>query len=172
MSWRGYRLASILTQWLSSVYNNQWLDTWDRTLPDAAVILRDQAEGHLLFQMNYIAAWWNIPEWSLNHSTGDVNQTLGSADYYLSSGGRVNSEGETSVGWGLTGTGLRKLWHLLCAHLSLSPPFTVTNIASFRTNEWVQKDVPKSWGSGSITGCQLNCVMNLTPVLSTQQGIQ
>ena len=45
MSWRGYRLASTLMQWLSSVYNNQWLDTWDGTLHDAAVILRDQAEG-------------------------------------------------------------------------------------------------------------------------------
>jgi len=30
--------------WLSSVYSNQWLGTWDGTLPDAAVILRDQAE--------------------------------------------------------------------------------------------------------------------------------
>ena len=31
---------------------------------------------------------------------------------------------------------------LLCAHLSLASPFPVTNIASFRTVEQVQKDVP------------------------------
>jgi len=37
MSWRGYRLAGTLMQWLSSVYNNQWLDTWDGTLPDTVL---------------------------------------------------------------------------------------------------------------------------------------
>src|SRR5882672_6258199 len=38
------------------------LNTEGGTLPDAVVILRDQAEGHLLCQMNYIAAWMNIPD--------------------------------------------------------------------------------------------------------------
>ena len=32
------------------------------------VILRDQAEGHLLCHMNYIAAQMNIPEWVLNNN--------------------------------------------------------------------------------------------------------
>jgi len=31
---------------------------------------------------------------------------------------------------------------LLCTHLSLASPFPVTNIASFRTVKWVQKDIP------------------------------
>jgi len=48
------------------------------------VILRDEAEGHLLHQMNYIAAQLNVPKWSPNNSTGDVNQMLGSANDYLS----------------------------------------------------------------------------------------
>jgi len=52
----------MLTQWLSSVYNNQSLDTWNWTSPDAVVILRDQAEENLLHQENYIAAQTNIPE--------------------------------------------------------------------------------------------------------------
>ena len=56
-------------------------------------ILRDQAEGHLLHQINYIAAQSNIPEWSLNHSAGDVNWMSGSANDHLSLGGRVGSEG-------------------------------------------------------------------------------
>jgi len=49
-------------QWLSSVYNSQSLDTGDGTLPDAVVVLRDQAEGHILCQMNYIATQMNMPE--------------------------------------------------------------------------------------------------------------
>ena len=48
-------------------------------LPDAVVILRDQAEGCLLHQMNYIAAWMNLPEWSLNKSARDVDRELGLA---------------------------------------------------------------------------------------------
>ena len=54
---------------------------------------RDQAEGHLLRQMNYIPAWLNVPKWSPNHSAGDVNWTLGLADDYLILGNRVSSEG-------------------------------------------------------------------------------
>ena len=57
------------------------------------VILRDQAEGHLLCQMNYIFARLNVPEQSLNHSTGDVDWMLGLANDYLSTGGRVSLEG-------------------------------------------------------------------------------
>ena len=68
---------------------------WD--LPDAAVILRDQAEGCLLHQMKYKVAQSNFPEWSLNHSAGDVDWTLGSANDYLS-----------SVNHGLKGIGLGK----------------------------------------------------------------
>ena len=56
-----------------------------------AVILRDQA-GHLLHQMNYIVAWSNVPEWSPNHSTGDVDQMSGSANDYLSLDNRVSLE--------------------------------------------------------------------------------
>ena len=41
------------------------VNTGDGTLPDAVVILRDQAEERPLCQMNYIAAQMNIPEWSL-----------------------------------------------------------------------------------------------------------
>ena len=50
---------------------------WD--IPDAVVILRDQAEGHLLRQMNYIAARTNLREWSLNKSARDVDWESGSA---------------------------------------------------------------------------------------------
>jgi len=57
------------------------------------VILRDQAEGHLLHQRNYIAAQWSVPGWSLNHSTGDVDQMSGLANDYLSSVDRIGSEG-------------------------------------------------------------------------------
>ena len=48
-------------------------------LPDAAVILRDQAEGHLQGQMNYIAAQMNLPERSLNKGAKGVDWELGSA---------------------------------------------------------------------------------------------
>ena len=98
MSWRGYGLMSTLMQWLSSVYN-QWLYTWDGTLPDTAVILRDQAEGHLLHQINYIAAWLSVPRRSLNHSTGDVDQMLGSANDYLSLVNCVSSERRVGLWW-------------------------------------------------------------------------
>jgi len=57
------------------------------------VILRDQAEGHLLCQMNYIVAWLNIPERSPYHSAGDVDQKSGLADDYLSLDDRVDLEG-------------------------------------------------------------------------------
>ena len=61
-----------LMHWLSSVYKDQGLDTWDGTSPDAAVILRDQAEGCLLRQMN-------LPKRSLNKGAKGVDQELGSA---------------------------------------------------------------------------------------------
>ena len=60
------------------------------------VILRDQAEGHLLYQMNYIAAWSSVPGQSLNSSTGDVDWMLGLADDYLSSVNCISSEGRVS----------------------------------------------------------------------------
>jgi len=66
------------------------------------VILRDQAEGHLLHQMNYIAAWLSVPGWSLNCSTGDVDQMLGSADDYLISVNRVSLEGRVGL-WSIVG---------------------------------------------------------------------
>jgi len=43
------------------------------------VILRDQAEGCLLCQMNYIAAWVNLPKRSLNKGAKGVDWELGSA---------------------------------------------------------------------------------------------
>jgi len=56
----GSEHTGALTQWLSSVYrDNIKYRKW--TLPDAVVILRDQAEGRLLRQMNYIVARTNIP---------------------------------------------------------------------------------------------------------------
>ena len=58
------------------------------------VILRDQAKGNLVHQMNYIVSWLSVPEWSLNHSAGDVDQMLGLADDYLSSDDRVSLEGK------------------------------------------------------------------------------
>ena len=61
------------------------------------VILRDQAEGCLLCQMNYIAAWSSVPGWSLNHSTGDVDWMLGLADDYLSSVDCIGSEGRVGL---------------------------------------------------------------------------
>ena len=132
MSCRGYWLAGTLMQQLSSVYNNQWLDTWDGTLPDAVVILRDQAEGCLLHQMNYIVAWLNDPNQSLNHSAGDVDQILGLAADYLSLDNRVSSEGRWDFGWlGLTGTGLGKPWHL--------PPLK-------GTTSWHAMTCGPSWG--------------------------
>ena len=103
MSWRGYRFMGTLTQWLSS---NQWLGTWDGTLPDTAVILKDQAEGHLLHQMNYIVAQLNIPRQSLSGSTGDVDWTLGSADDHLSSDNRLGWEGR----WDFVQSGVDGHW--------------------------------------------------------------
>jgi len=67
---RDIDFVGTLTQWLSSVYSNQWLGTWDGTLPDAAVILRDQAEECLLHQMNYIVTHSNIPEQSYTVALG------------------------------------------------------------------------------------------------------
>jgi len=61
--------------------------------PDTAVILRDQAEGHLLFQMNYIVAQLSVPKWSPNHSAVDVDWMSGLADEYLSSDDGVGSKG-------------------------------------------------------------------------------
>ena len=72
------------------------------------VILRNQAEGHLLHQMNYIVAQSNIPRLSPNNSTGDVDQMSGLANDYLSSYDRVGLQDETLVGQGLTGIGLGK----------------------------------------------------------------
>src|SRR5882724_5554533 len=68
-------------------------------LPDAAVILRDQAEGCLLHQMNYIAARTNLPEWSLNKSARDVDWESGLADDYLSLGGGLRSGGRWVLDW-------------------------------------------------------------------------
>jgi len=48
-------------------------------LPNAVVILRDQAEGRLLHQMNYIAAQTDLPERSLNESMRDVDRESGLA---------------------------------------------------------------------------------------------
>ena len=39
---------------------------------------------------------------------------------------------------------------LLCACLSLTSPFPVTNITSFRTVKWVWKDVPTKGASNSL----------------------
>jgi len=99
MSWRGYRLVSTLTQWLSSVYKNQWLDTWDGTLPETVVILRDQAGGHLIHQMNYIVTQSNVPGWILNYSAGDVDWMSGSANDSLSSDNRLGLEGRWDFSW-------------------------------------------------------------------------
>ena len=53
----------------------------------------------------YIVAWLNVPEWSPNHSAGDVDWMWGLADDYLSSDDKsAQKEGETSVS--LMGTGL------------------------------------------------------------------
>jgi len=57
------------------------------------VILRDQAEGDLLHQINYIAAWLSVPRWSLNCSAGDVDWMLGLADDYLRSIVSAQKEG-------------------------------------------------------------------------------
>ena len=70
------------------------------------VILRDQAEGCLLHQMNYIVAWSNIPEQSLNHSNGDVDQALGLADDYLSFDNRVSLEGR----WDFSQSRVNRHW--------------------------------------------------------------
>ena len=48
------------------------------------VILRDQAEGHLLHQINYVAAQLSVPGWSSNHSARGVDQMSELADDYLS----------------------------------------------------------------------------------------
>ena len=47
--------------------------------------------------MNYIAAQSSVPRWSLNHSTGDVDQMLGLADNYLSSVDCVSLEGRVGL---------------------------------------------------------------------------
>jgi len=44
------------------------------------VILRDQAEGRLLHQRNYIAAQTNLPEQSLNKGAKGVDRELASPD--------------------------------------------------------------------------------------------
>ena len=64
---------------------------------DAAVILRDQAEVHLLHQMNYIVAQSSVPRQSPNHSTGDVDRMSGLADDYLSLVNHVGSEGRVGL---------------------------------------------------------------------------
>ena len=66
---------------------------WTCEYTDAVVILRDQAEGHLLHQMNYIAARLSVPGWSSNHSARGVDRMSGSAKDYLSSVDHVSSEG-------------------------------------------------------------------------------
>ena len=66
------------------------------TLPDAVVILRDQAEGCLLHQRNYIVAQSSVPGQSPNHSAGDVDWMLGLANDYLSSVNHVSLEGRVS----------------------------------------------------------------------------
>ena len=63
------------------------------TLPDAVVILRDQAEGCLLHQRNYIVAQSSVPGQSPNHSAGDVDWMLGLADDYLRSIVSAQKEG-------------------------------------------------------------------------------
>ena len=63
------------------------------------VILRDQAKGCLLCQMNYIAAQSSVPRGSLNSSTGDVS---GSANDYLSSVDHVSLEGRVGL-WSIMG---------------------------------------------------------------------
>ena len=68
--------------------------------------------------MNYIAAQSNIPKWSLNNSTGDVNQMSGLADDYLNSGDRVGSEerwdfGQLGVDGHWTGQTLTTAYHLI-----------------------------------------------------------
>ena len=47
--------------------------------------------------MNYIAAHLSVPGQSLNHSAGDVDKMLGSADDYLSSVNHVGSEGRVGL---------------------------------------------------------------------------
>ena len=66
------------------------------------VILRDQAEGHLLHQMNYIAAQLSVPGQSLNHSAGDVDQMSRLADDYLSSVDHISLEGRVGL-WSIMG---------------------------------------------------------------------
>ena len=61
------------------------------------VILRDQAEGLLLHQMNYIAAQLSVHGQSLNHSTGDVDWMLRLADDYISLVDHVSLEGRVGL---------------------------------------------------------------------------
>ena len=61
------------------------------------VILRDQAEGCLLCQMNYIVAQLSVPGQSLNCSAGDVDWMLGSANDYLSSVNCISLEGRVGL---------------------------------------------------------------------------
>ena len=80
IGWADRIWTHMLMQWLSSVYNSQPLDTWNWTLPNTDVILRDQAEEYLQRQMNYIAAQTNIPEGAWCNGNGD--QMLGSGGWY------------------------------------------------------------------------------------------
>jgi len=49
--------------------------------------------------MNYIAAWTNLPEQSLNKSVRDVDWESGSADDYLISGSGFGSGGGWVLDW-------------------------------------------------------------------------
>ena len=126
LSWRGYRLVGALMQQLSSVYKDQWLGTRDGTLPDAAVILRDQAEGRLLHQMNYIAAWTDLPKRSVNKGAKGVDRESGSA-------------GWSKLRWWIwvsqkAGVGLDKPWQHPCnlhnCSFSMFSPSTVSPVTS------------------------------------------
>jgi len=70
----------------------RWDFTWQSSL-SSEIMLR----GTYCIRWT-IAAQLNIPEWSPNHSAVDVDQTLGSADDYLSSDDRVGSEGRWDFG--------------------------------------------------------------------------
>ena len=76
---------------------------WTCECTDAVVILRDQAKGHLLHQINFIVAWSVIL--SGVHSVvlgvwiGHQDQLSESANDYLSSDDRVSLEGKQDFGW-------------------------------------------------------------------------
>ena len=55
---------------------------WTHRPTDAVIILRDQAEGCLLHQMNYIATQTNIPEGVWNNRTRDGDQMSALAGWY------------------------------------------------------------------------------------------